>query len=298
VRGRDATDLLLLAALWGASFLFMRVAVPQFGPLPLMAVRCAVGAAVLLPLLAWRGGASALRERPGAFVTVGVLNSALPFALYGFAMLSIAAGFASLLNATTPLWAALVAYLWLGDAPSRRQLAGLAVGFAGVAVLVGGRTSIVPGGDALAIAAALAATLSYGVAAAHARRHMAGVPSLALAAGSQLGATAALALPAAFTWPTQAPDASAWAAAIALGAACSGFAYVLYFRLLTRSGPATATSVTFLVPVFGVAWGALFLGERPTATMVAGGAVILLGTALAAGVRWPFGGRARAGAGG
>ncbi|MFM1987801.1 MAG: hypothetical protein RJA99_758 [Pseudomonadota bacterium] len=287
MKRRDAIDLALLAAIWGGSFLFMRIAVPQFGPLPLMAVRCAIGAAVLLPLLALQGGLDPLRARPGAFALVGFLNSALPFALFGYATLSITAGFASLLNATVPMFAALVAYLWLGEAPGRLRLAGLAVGFAGVLVLVAGRGSIAPGGDLTAVLAALAATLSYGIAAAHTRRHMAGTPSLALAAGSQVGAAAILAVPAALTWPARSPDAGAWAAAIALGAACTGLAYVLYFRLLTRSGATTATAVTFLVPVFGILWGALFLGERPTATMIAGGLVILAGTALTTGVRWP-----------
>lgn len=277
----DVVDLALLGALWGASFLFMRIAVPQFGPVPLMAVRCIVGAAVLLPLLLWRHEAGWLRRRPLAFTLVGVLNSALPFVLFGYATLWLTAGFAALLNATVPLWAAGVAYLWLREVPSQRQLVGLAVGFVGVAILVSGRGAILPQGDLLPVLAALAATLSYGIAASYARRHLSGTPSIALAAGSQVGAAAALVLPAALSWPAEAPDAGAWAAALALGAACTGLAYLLYFRLLNRSGAATATSVTFLVPAFAVVWGGLFLGERPTATMLAGGAVILLGTALA-----------------
>ena len=277
----DVVDLALLGALWGASFLFMRIAVPQFGPVPLMAVRCAVGAAVLLPLLLWRREAGWLRRRPLAFAVVGVLNSALPFVLFGYATLWLTAGFAALLNATVPLWAAGVAYLWLREVPSQRQLVGLAVGFAGVTLLVSGRGAILPQGDLLPVLAALAATLSYGIAANYARRHMSGTPSIALAAGSQVGAAAALVLPAALSWPAEPPDAGAWAAALALGAACTGLAYLLYFRLLNRSGAATATSVTFLVPAFAVVWGGLVLGERPTATMLAGGAVILLGTALA-----------------
>lgn len=104
MKGRDVADLLLLGALWGASFLFMRVAVPQFGPLPLMAVRCGVGAAVLLPLLAWRGQLEALRPNAGRLLTVGVLNSALPFALFAYATLSLTAGFTALLNSTVPIW--------------------------------------------------------------------------------------------------------------------------------------------------------------------------------------------------
>jgi drug/metabolite transporter (DMT)-like permease len=293
VRARVGVDLLLLAAVWGASFLFMRIAVPQFGPLPLMALRCAIGAAVLVPLLVWRGGFGVLRKRPLAFGVVGLLNSALPFVLFGFATLTLSAGFSALLNATTPLWAAMVAYAWLGDAPSRRQLAGLAIGFCGVLVLVAGRGEIAPGGGLLAVLAALAATLSYGLAAGHARRYMTGTPPLALAAGSQIAATAVLAVPAALAWPERMPDAGAWLAALALGAACTGLAYVLYFRLLTRAGAPTATAVTYLVPVFAVLWGGIFLGERPTPAMLAGGAVIFAGTVLATGMRWPFGVRAQ-----
>jgi drug/metabolite transporter (DMT)-like permease len=292
MRARDATDLFLLAALWGASFLFMRIAVPQFGPLPLMALRCAVGAAVLAPLLAWRGGFGALRARPGAFAVVGLLNSALPFALFGYATLTLSAGFTALLNATTPLSAAVVAYAWLGDPPSRRQLAGLTIGFLGVLLLVIGRGAIAPGGGLLAVLAALTATLLYGFAAAHARRYMAGTPPIVLAAGSQIAATMVLAVPAALTWPERMPDNRAWLAVLALGAACTGLAYVLYFRLLTRVGAPTATAVTFLVPMFAVIWAALFLGERPTPTMIAAGAVILVGTALVTGLRWPFDARA------
>jgi len=294
VTRRDGVDLLLLAALWGASFLFMRVAVPSFGPVPLTALRCAIGAAVLLPLLLWRpGGWSALQQHAGPLVVVGLLNSALPFVLFGIALLTLTAGFSSLLNATAPLWGALVAYAWLGEVPSRRQRLGLTVGFVGVLVLVQGRGAIAIGADWAAIAAALVATLAYGIAAGYTRRRLTGVEPLAIATGSQLAATAALAIPAALAWPAEPPDAAAWAAAAALGAACTGLAYLLYFRLIERAGPARAMTVTFLVPLFGVGWGVLLLGEAVTATMLAGGLVILLGTALAVGgVRPPAAPRA------
>jgi drug/metabolite transporter (DMT)-like permease len=283
VRGRDLADLVALAALWGASFLFMRVAVPEFGPLPLMAVRCAIGAAFLVPLLAWRGEPRTLLAEAPRLAAVGVLNSALPFALFAYATLTLTAGYTSLLNATAPLWGAVVAAAWLGERPGRARLAGLAIGFAGVLLLVRGRVSFAAGGDGPAIAAALAATLCYGIAASYTRRRLSHVDPLANATGSQVFAALALALPAAATWPASAPGARAWAAAIALGVACTGLAYVLYFRLIARTGPARAMTVTFLVPLFGIAWGAVFLGEPVTPAMLAGGAVILLGTALAAG---------------
>jgi drug/metabolite transporter (DMT)-like permease len=297
VRGRDLVDLVALAALWGASFLFMRVAVPEFGPLPLMAVRCAIGAAILLPLLAWRGTPRALRDHAPRLAVVGVLNSALPFVLFAWATLTLSAGFTSLLNATAPLWGAVVAAVWLGERPGRARLAGLAVGFAGVLLLVRGRVSFAAGGDGLAIVAALAATLCYGIAASFTRRHLAQVAPLANATGSQVYAALALALPAAATWPATPPGARAWAAAAALGVACTGLAYLLFFRLIARVGPARAMTVTFLIPVFGIAWGAVLLGEAVTGPMLAGGAVILLGTALAAGVIGGGGGRDGGGGG-
>jgi drug/metabolite transporter (DMT)-like permease len=284
MRGRDVADLLLLGALWGASFLFMRVAVPHSGPPPLMAVRCGVGAAVLLPLLAWRGQAGALLPNAGGLLTVGVLNSALPFALFAYTTLSLTAGFTALLNATVPIWGARVAYAWLGDAPTRRQRAGLAIGFGGVLLLVDDRGSLLAGGDGLAVLASLVATLSYGIAASYTRRRLSGVPALVNATGSQFGATLALAVPAALTWPADPPATGAWGAAIALGVGCTGLAYILYFRLIARVGPARAMTVTYLVPVFAIVWGAMFLGETPTLAMLGAGAVILLGTALASGL--------------
>ena len=284
---RNLIDLLLLASLWGGSFLFMRIAVPQFGPLPLMAVRCAIGAAILLPFLAWRGGLPGLAARPGALLVVGFLNSALPFVLFGYATLSLTAGMASVLNATTPLFAAVVAYFWLGDRPDRRRVIGLAIGFGGVLWLVSARGSVASSGGLLPVLAALGASVSYGVSASFTRRHLTGVSSLVLAAGSQLGAILVLLVPALLTWPSTPPDASAWLAALALGAACTGLAYMLFFRLMNRAGVATATSVTFLVPMFAVLWGGLFLGEQPSLAMLLGGVVILAGTALASGVQWP-----------
>lgn len=290
---RDGADLLLLAAIWGASFLFMRVAAPHFGAFPLVFVRVALASLVLLPLLAWRGQGPALRQHWRAIALVGVLNSALPFALFVLAALAINAGLSAIFNATTPLWTALIAWAWLHQRPAPGRVLGLAVGFAGVVALAFGKASLQPGdhgiSPALAIAACLGAAAMYGLAANLTQKRLAGVPSLALAVGSQLSAAVVVALPAAWTWPASPPPASAWGAAVLLAVVCSGVAYVLYFRLIARIGPGGASSVTFLIPVFAVAWGWAFLGEAPTWGMAAGGAVILLGTALSTGViapRW------------
>jgi len=290
MKTRDLTDLLLLAALWGASFLFMRVAAPAFGPFALVEVRVVIAAIFLAVLLALRGELRALRERPAHLMLLGVLNSALPFVLLTYAVLHVTAGFAAILNATTPMWAALIGWLWLRNAIRPLQWVGLAIGLTGVAVLVWGKASFTPTasqfGTTLALAAALVATGAYGLSANYTRRYLDGVSPLVMAAGSQISAAAALVIPAAVTWPDAPPPALAWASAITLGIACTGLAYLLYFRLLTRIGAVSTAAVTFLIPVFATGWGAMFLGETVTLQMIAGGGVILAGTALALGL-WP-----------
>ena len=280
-------ELLALAAIWGGSFLFMRLAGPAFGPAPLAALRALGAVLLLLPLLAWRGELGALRRHGRAIAWVGITNSALPFLCFAYASLAITAGLSSIFNATTPLWGALIAWAWLKDRPSRSRRAGLVLGFLGVLWLAGDSASVKPGAHgvspALAIAACLFATLLYGYSASFTKRHLGGVPSIALAAGSQLSAAVFLALPAALWWPAALPAAPAWAAVAALALLCTAVAYVMYFRLIARLGPANAISVTFLIPVFAVLWGALFLQETLDATMVAGCAVVLLGTSLATG---------------
>lgn len=293
MKGRDRLELALLAALWGGSFLFMRLAAPAFGASALAAVRVAVASAVLLPLLlltqpGWREGC---RGRWGALVVVGLLNSALPFVCYSFAAQSISAGLASIFNATTPLWGALVAWIWFRERLDAQRLMGLALGFAGVLGLAWDKASFKAGAQdtGLAVLACLAATLMYGVAANATRRWLTGVPALALATGSQVVATLALALPAALAWPAQPVGLPAWSAALALGVLSTGVAYVLYFRLIARVGPARATTVTYLIPLFAVLWGGLVLGEAVTLSMLGAGVVILLGTSLATGWWRPLG---------
>jgi len=288
MRVRDFGDLVLLAAVWGASFLFMRIAAPAFGPLALAEARVAIAAVFLGVWLAARGELHALRAQPARLALLGLLGSALPFALLAYAMLHLSAGYGAFLNATVPLWTALIAWLWLGDSIRPRQWLGLGIGLAGVAILVSGRPGAAGAagpGPTLAIVAAVLATGAYGLAANYTRRHLATTAPHVLAAGSQIGAALVLLVPAAATWPATPPPPLAWASAIALGIACTGFAFVLYFRLLTRIGAVRASAVTFLIPVFGTAWGALLLGERPSVQMLAGGAVILAGTALALGLR-------------
>lgn len=291
MRQRDLAELLLLGALWGASFLFMRIAVPAFGPLALVLVRVACAAALLLPLLAWRGQWPALRQHWRAIAFVGVVNSALPFLAFTVAALVLTTGLMAIFNATAPMWGLLVAWAWLGERPGGSRLAGLALGLTGVIALSWGKADVHAGATgvspALAIVLSLAAALCYGVAANATRRYLSGVPPLAVAAGSQAAAAAALLVPALWAWPAQMPSAAAWASALTLALACTGLAYILYFRLIASAGATSAISVTFLIPAFALLWGALWLGEQPSAGMLLGCAVILLGTALSTGVLAP-----------
>jgi drug/metabolite transporter (DMT)-like permease len=284
----DALQMGLLAAIWGASFMFMRIATPEFGPWALCFLRVAIAAACLLPLVVWHRQLAALRGHWRQVLWVGILNSALPFVCFAAAALAINAGLSSIFNATAPLWGALIARLWLHDRLSMSRLVGLAIGFAGVAGLALGKASLLPGehgiSPALAIALCLLATACYGYAANYTRRYLQDVPPLTLAAGSQAAATAVLLVPALIWWPAQDPSTHAWSAVATLGLLCTGVAYVIFFRLIARIGATTTISVTFLIPVFGMLWGSLLLGEALTSAMLWGCAVILVGTALCTGI--------------
>ena len=288
MKPRDVVELVALAALWGASFLFMRVAAPEFGPVALTALRVAGAALLLLPLLAARGQVDSLRTHWRPIAVVGLVNSALPFALFSLAALAISAGLASIFNTTAAMWAALIAWAWLGEKLTPSRLFGLALGFVGVLGLAWDKASL-PAGEhgvrpAVAIACVLLATLCYGYAANYTRRRLTGVPPLAVAAGSQTAAAAMLALPALAWMPPVLPSLTAWLNLAALALLCTGVAYLLYFRLIARVGAARAITVTYLIPLFAMLWDFLFLAERITPPMLAGGAVILLGTALATGL--------------
>jgi drug/metabolite transporter (DMT)-like permease len=216
------------------------------------------------------------------------VNSALPFVLYAVAALALTTALMSVFNATVSIWAALIAWLWLKERLDPLRWLGLAIGVVGVVGLSWGKADFRPGehgvSAAAGVAACLAATWLYGLGANVSRRRLQGVPPLAVAAGSQAAAALALAVPGLWLWPATPPGATAWAAALALSLLCTGLAYILYFRLLARTSAAAATSVTFLIPPFALLWGYVALGEVPTGAMLAGCALILLGTALATGL--------------
>ena len=266
------------------------MAVPSFGAVPLAAVRVAGAALLLLPmvLMLRRGSWAELKRHAPAIIVVGVLGSALPFLMYGIAAQALNAGVMSIINATTPMWGAMIAWLWLGDTLRGARVLGLALGFAGVAWLAwdhaGVKSDSATLSPLLATAACLVATLGYGYVAAFTKKKLVGVTPMVVAAGSQAAGAVVLAMPAIWNWPQQVPPASAWWSALALAILCTGIAYLLYFRLIAHVGAAHATTVTFLIPLFAVLWGSTLLGEPITAAMVVACGLILLGTGLSTGV--------------
>jgi drug/metabolite transporter (DMT)-like permease len=221
-----------------------------------------------------------LRERWRDYLVIGTINSALPFALYAFAEQSVSASTAAILNATSPFFGALVAALWIKEPLTLRQLAGMALGVGGVVWLVGWHGEPLTSSVIVAIFACLAAALCYGIASVYTKVRMSGVPSTSTALYSQLGAAVVLA-PALSATPLPAPPSVLVTVnLLALAVASTAYAYRLYFRLIANVGPTRALTVTFLIPLFGVLWGVLFLSEPLGANMIVGGVLILAGTWL------------------
>ena len=207
------------------------------------------------------------------YVLMGVLTSGLPFLLWAYSALSLTAGLMAVLNATSPMWGAICSAVLLRERVRPRAVAGLVIGIAGVALITGPGT-----GEVLPVAAALGAAFCYGLSGVYMKRWAARVPSRGMAVGTQLSAGALL-IPFLAVWPPYAVPTPAVAAAIfALGLLCGAVAYVLYFRLITDIGATGALTVTYLIPVFGVLWGAIFLGETLTLPMLGGALLVVLGT--------------------
>lgn len=284
VRSRDVVELILLSLLWGAAYLFMRAAVPAFGPAPLVAMRLGLAALLLLPVMLMRGGLPIVLAHPRQLLVLGIPYTALPFMLLGYASLHITAGLIAVLNATAPLFTALIAHYLLKERMGAWRAWGLVIGFAGVGVLMWGSGSFKSNSGVLAVAAVLCTSLTWGIGATYTRKHLASADAMVITVGSLTAASLFLAPFAWLSWPAENPSPRAWAELAFLGVASSGLGFLLYFRLLRRIGPVRAMSVTFLNPVVAMASGALYLGEEVTLQMIVGGAVVLLGTALSLGL--------------
>jgi drug/metabolite transporter (DMT)-like permease len=270
-------ELTLLGAIWGGSFLFMRIASADFGPFALVEVRLALGALVLLPFL-WRARAQFSARLWLRLAWISAINSAIPFVLFAWGAERAPAGIGAITNATAVMFATLVAFIFYGEEIGQRRAIGLLGGFVGVAVLASGKYAGASVGPA-ALAGTAAAFL-YGIGVNAIRRHLQGIPAGAVAAAT-LSTASLLILPLAIhAWPVNPIPAVSWASAILLGVMCTGIAFTIYYRLINRVGGPRAATVTYLVPLFGVVWAWLALGEPLTAKMAIAGALILGGVAL------------------
>ncbi|MFZ6864100.1 DMT family transporter [Undibacterium sp. Ji67W] len=276
--------LFLLAALWGGSFLFMRVSVPVLGAIPTAFGRVALGAMGLYGLIAfWRTGFS-FKGKFTATLVLGVINSGIPFLLFAFAAKVLPAGYSAIINATTPLMGVLIGAFAFGEQITMSKAVGVVTGFAGVAILTRTGPTTVNGPMLWGIAACLGATACYGLAGFLTKRWITlrgGLGSSNVAFGSQIGAM--LMLSPFMVWdeaihPLTWHDvhANVWISMLALGLLCTSFGYVLYFRLIADVGPMKALTVTFLIPFFGTLWGWLLLNEVATLAHVFGGGLIAI----------------------
>ena len=283
MRPVDALRLATLAALWGGSFLFLRIAAPVLGPLFLSEARLAIAAVTLLAWAWVTGGQVQFAGRWRSYLVIGTINSAAPFALFAYAAMYLPASYSAVLNATSPVFGAVFAALWLNERLTLRRVTGALAGVMGVALLVGFGPVVADANVVLAALAAIGGACCYALAAVYARRKTAGIEPFALAAGSQVGAALVLS-PGLAAWPgAESFGPGIIASVLALSVACTALAYLIYFRLIANVGAARALTVTLLIPVFGVLWGVVFLGEVLSSSMLAGGALVIVATWLVVG---------------
>ena len=272
--------LLLLSAIWGGSFLFMRIGVPVLGPEFLIFCRVGIASIFLLSISFLYKQRLFISLHWKHYLILGLFNSALPFFCFAYAAQTISASFLSILNATSPIWAAAISAIWLKTQLTLKSVLGMTLGLIGVGILAGVEALSLPENGGVAIIAGLGAALSYGIVTTYAKSAVEIAP-FANAHGSLWGATLLLTPFAWVSFPLSGlPSLQVILSVFALGVACSGIAYLIYFRLVSDVGATSALSVTFLIPVFGTLWGWLFLDENVGIHTLMGGAVVLMGTAL------------------
>lgn len=278
----------LLAICWGAAYLFMRASAPTFGPTPMVFLRMALAAVlVLLPLALWRCGPRPLLQHWKQLALFGTAFTTIPFLGLGWSALSISAGMLAVLQSAAPLFAAVVGHFWLKERVSGRRAVGLLVGFAGVALLVWDKVGV-RGDEELAILVTLAVTVLWGVSSNYAKARLQAIDPVVLAAGSMTSCALVVLPLAVLQWPAEMPGPQAWGEVLFLGIASSGIGFLLYFSLIRSAGAVRATTVTFLCPLVTMASAAVYLGEPVSVRMAIGCGVILIGTALTLGI-WPRG---------
>lgn len=279
-------QLVALGAIWGGAHALTRFSVPVFGPVLLIEVRIGMAALLLAGVAFATARPLRFKDQWRQVVVLGIINTAIPFLLLTYAATQLNASVISVLNATAPVFGAVIGALWLRESLSARKIVGMLLGICGVAVLLSGDLANADITSAAPVAAALGTACAYGFSSNYARRHAATLDHFNSAHGS-LWVAALLVAPAVPFFPALAPvSPGAAAAAITLGVLCTGIAYLIYFRLIHDVGPASALSVAFLIPVFGVLWGVAFLNEPATPALLLGATFVVAGTALTTGFRF------------
>ena len=280
MRQSDIVRLLCLAALWGGSFSFMRIVAPVFGGVGTMWLRIGVAGLALLAYARITRVDLAFGKWWRQYLFIGFLNSALPFSLFAFAMKTLPAGYGAILNGAAPFFAALFAALMLGEKLGSARIAGMLLGFTGVGLVMNLGPLALDRGTLIAIAACIVATCSYGFVIVYTKKYTQGAPNMGMAVGSLLLPAIAIAPYGITLIPPVWPPMLVLYSLLGLAIFCSAIAYLLYFRLIRDVGPTKAITTTFLVPVFGVFWGAIFFGESLNAGALVGGVLVLIGVAL------------------
>ncbi|NOI69323.1 DMT family transporter [Vibrio owensii] len=274
--------LLCLAAIWGGSFLFMRVAANTFGPAYLIEFRVGFAAIALLLISIYLKKKLSFTAHTKHFFIIGLFNTAAPFLFFAYAAQTLNASTLSILNSTAPIWGALIGFIWYRSPLTKKAVLGMAIGITGVAVLVGWSAVNIGEEAILPIIASLLAACSYGIATNY-TKNAPQIPAFNNAHGSMWAAVIWV-LPLLPFLPMRAePTSIEWSSVVALGVVCTGLAYLLYFRLVSEVGPASALSVTFLIPVFGILWGYLILDEPIGFNTIIGTILVLSGTMLVTG---------------
>lgn len=276
-------ELISLGAIWGGSFILLKETVPVFGVFALVEVRALFSALFLLPIVYFTRQWADLAQNWPKLLLLGALNTAIPFCFFAYTTLHLDAGLSSILNATGPMFSAVIAFFYLQDRIGVHGFVGIFLGFAGVVVISQDTQSLSPV-TFLPVLTALVATCCYGAAACYMKKHLSGVKPFAIAAGSQIFAALLLMPLALYTWPETNPSVNTWLAALFLAIVCTGIAYVMYFDLIAKIGAPQSMTVGYLVPVFGILWGILILGEVLSIYAMIGGSLIILGVMITTGI--------------
>ena len=284
MKSKQLTVFILLAAIWGAGFMFIRMAAPAFGSMPMAFVRVLIGALGLGVLGLILRKQRLTGEQLKWSLAIGLLSPAIPFALFAYALQTLPAGYGSVLNATVPFWGVAIGALYFKETIAPAKLMALCVAVIGLAIMLGLGTVAVNAASIKAALACVLANLIYSLAGYFSKYKLAGADSFGQSLGALVGSSLVLLPFALWLWPSAMPSVGDWAAVTVLGVFCSALAYVMYFWLIANAGVIYSMSVTLLIPVFGVLAGAVFLGERLTLLSALGGAMTLLATAVVIGV--------------